>query len=160
MKYLMKYEGYSSKERLDDILDKIKKYGMSSISSSEKDFLDSHSTGNELEVHNRLTKEESVRLFEDDNGYFSFEHNETEDYGDEIHYIGVMYVPNLKFANGDEINGELEGRLIVYDNGQISINFSKTDKDGDDYDIFEFCEGLEYELDDFIEYIIQELKEN
>jgi hypothetical protein len=41
MKHLMRYEGYTSKERVDDILDKISKYGMKSITKLEKDFLDS-----------------------------------------------------------------------------------------------------------------------
>jgi DNA-binding LytR/AlgR family response regulator len=35
----MRYEGYTSRERVDDILDKISKYGMKSLTSLEKEFL-------------------------------------------------------------------------------------------------------------------------
>ena len=35
MKHLMRYEGFSSQERLDEILDKISKYGIDSISNDE-----------------------------------------------------------------------------------------------------------------------------
>ena len=40
MKHLMRYEGYTSMERVDDILDKISKYGIESLSINEKNFLD------------------------------------------------------------------------------------------------------------------------
>ena len=90
MKHLMRYEGYTSMERVDDILDKISKYGIKSLTHLEKDFLDSHKIGNEEELHDKLAKEESETVFEDDRGLFKFEHTETEDYGDEIHYKGTL----------------------------------------------------------------------
>lgn len=160
MKHLMRYEGYSTKERVNDVLDKISKYGISSLSSIEKEFLDAHSSGTELEVHNRITKEESEKVFEDDYGYFKFEHTETEDYGDEIHYIGVLYVPDLEFENGKRLEGRLEGKLVVFNNGQTSPDFYKDDEMGNTYDVFEFSNGLEYELDSFLDYVSYELKEN
>lgn len=161
MKHLMRYEGYSSKERLDDILDKISKYGISSLNSLEKEFLDSHKHGNQEELHGKLAKQESESVFEDDSGYFKFEHYETEDYGDEVHYIGTLYVPDLEFPNGERVEGRLEGRIIVHANGQTSPDFYSISKDpesGDSYDVFEFCNGLEYELDSFIDYVVDELK--
>lgn len=160
MKHLMRYEGYSSKERVDDILDKISKYGMESLSQLEKDFLDSHRIGKEEEFHNKLAKQESENVFEDDMGYFKFEHQETEDYGDEIHYIGILYVPDLNISN-KKIEGRLEGRIVVFNNGQVSPDFysiSKDSSNGEYYDVFEFCNGLEYELDSFLDYVISELK--
>lgn len=161
MKHLMRYEGYTSKERVDDILDKISKYGMSSLTSLEKQFLDSHKSGQEEEYHNKITKEESESVFEDDFGYFKFEHKETENYGDEIHYLGTLYVPDLVWSNGKKIEGILEGRIIVYYNGSVSPDFYSIEKDsksGDHYDVFEFCNGLEYELDSFIDYVVGELE--
>lgn len=160
MKHLMRYEGYTTKERVDDILDKISKYGMSSLSSIEKEFLDAHASGTESEVHDRITKEEAETVFQDDNGYFTFEHTETEDYGDEVHYIGVLYVPDLEFPNGQRLEGRLEGRIVVYDNGQVSPDFYSISKKAnqDKYDLFEFCNGLEYELDSFLDYVVSELK--
>lgn len=160
MKHLMRYEGYTSKERVDDILDKISKYGIKSLTQLEKEFLDSHQSGKEEEIHDKISKEESESVFEDDYGHFKFEHEETEDYGDEIHYIGTLYVPDLVFANGKRIEGILQGRIVVYQNGTNSPDFYSVKKDpmsGDNYDVFEFCNGLEYELDNFIDYIVKEL---
>jgi hypothetical protein len=160
MKHLMRYEGYSTKERVDDILDKISKYGIASITPREREFLDAHALGSEEEVHNLLTKEESEMVFEDDFGYFKFELSEIEDYGDEIHYIGTMYVPDLELPSGKKIEGILSGRIVVYENGTNSPDFYSTHgrKNKDKYDIFEFCNGLEYELDSFIDYVISELE--
>jgi hypothetical protein len=160
MKHLMRYEGYSTKERVDDILDKISKYGISSITPREKEFLDAHASGAEEEVHKILTKEESERVFEDDYGYFKFELDEIEDYGDETHYIGTMYVPDLEFKSGKRIEGRLEGRIVVFSNGETSPDFFSIEgkRNKDKYDIFEFCNGLEYELDSFIDYVVSELE--
>jgi hypothetical protein len=157
----MRYEGYSIQERIDDILDKISKYGMSSLTTLEREFLDSHSKGTEKEIHDKIAKEEQESVFEDDNGYFKFEHRETEDYGDEIHYIGTLYVPDLELLNGGKLEGRLEGKIIVYENGQTSPDFySVARKSNQDvYDVFEFCNGLEYELDSFIDYVVSELEE-
>jgi hypothetical protein len=161
MKHLMRYEGYTTRERADDILDKISKYGISSLSSIEKEFLDAHSSGTESEVHDRISKEESENIFEDDQGYFKFEHIETEDYGEEVHYIGVLYVPDLELTNSRRLEGRLEGRIVVYDNGQVSPDFFSVSRKANEdvYDVFEFCNGLEYELDSFLDYVVSELGE-
>ncbi len=158
----MRYEGYTSRERVDEILDKISKYGISSLTSMEKEFLDSHSTGKEEEFHDKLTKSETETTFEDDNGLFKFEFDSCEEYDDEIHYLGTLYVPDLVFENGKRIEGILGGRIVVYRNGQISPDFYSIQKDkksGENYDVFEFCNGLEYELDSFIDYVVSELEQ-
>ena len=71
-----------------------------------------------------------------------------------------MYVPDLEFPSGKKIEGRLEGRIVVFENGTTSPDFYSVSKrkNQDSYDIFEFCNGLEYELDSFIDYIIGELK--
>ena len=64
--------------------------------------------------------------------------------------------------NGKRIKGRLEGRIIVYENGQVSPDFYSIQKDSrsqDHYDVFEFCNGLEYELDSFMDYVVSELAE-
>jgi hypothetical protein len=162
MKHLMRYEGYTSKERVDEILDKISKYGINSLTSMEKEFLDSHSMGKEEEFHDKLTKSETETTFEDDNGLFKFEFDSCEEYDDEVHYLGTLYVPDLVFENGKRIEGILGGRIVVYRNGQISPDFYSIQKDkksGENYDVFEFCNGLEYELDSFIDYVVSELEQ-
>jgi hypothetical protein len=155
----MKYEGYTTRDRLDDILDKISKYGMSSLTVLEKDFLDSHSIGNENEMHDKISQEEIKTVFEDDMGYFRFEHIETEEYeDDETHYIGILYVPDMEFPDGKRIEGRLEGKITLFKNGDVSPDFYYNIDDNTYYDIFEFCNGLEYELDSFIDYVISEIK--
>ena len=154
MKHLLLYDGYSSTERTDDILDKISKYGVSSLTILEKEFLDSYKEGKQDEIHNKIKFKENEAIFEDDAGYFKFEYKDTEDYGPEVHYTGILYVPDLELNNGKKIEGRLEGRIIVYENGQTVLEFEK-----DKYDVFEFCNGLEYELDSFIDYVIGELYE-
>lgn len=154
----MRYEGYESQERQDDILDKISKYGVDSITALEKEFLDSHSSHREDEIHNKIKYLENDQVFEDDAGYFKFEYQSTEDYGDEIHHIGTLYVPSIEWENGEIAEGILEGKIIVYPNGDTVADFEKVYKNST-YDVFEFCGGIEYELDNFLDYVCEELKE-
>jgi len=58
--------------------------------------------------------------------------------------------------NGKKVVGILEGRIVRFENGTISPDFYSKDE----YDIFEFCNGLEYELDSFIDYVVAEIEEN
>ena len=160
MRHLMRYEGYTSVERTDDILDKISRYGIKSISALEKEFLDAYKAGEQEELHSKLAKSEGENTYEDDNGYFKFEFDSSEDYGDEIHYIGTLYTPELSLGAGKKIEGRLTGRIIVSDNGSTALEFYSVAKDPrtlENYDVFEFCEGLEYELDSFIDYVVIEL---
>lgn len=160
MKHLMRYENYTASERLDDILDKISKYGYDSLSQLEKDFLDSHKTDNEEEIHDKLSKSEMETTFEDDLGYFKFELKEvqkvTSNQGEleEIHIIGTLYVPDLVWPNGKKLEGRLIGKIVKYVNGTTSLEF-----ENDGYDVFEFCNGLEYELDSFTDYVASEIEE-
>lgn len=154
MEQMMNYEGYGHLERMDDILDKISRYGIHSLTLLEKDFLDSHKFGGEIESHNRILKKESETIFEDNIGRFKFEFEFSEYYPNEKHYIGKLYVPDLELPNGKRVEGCLEGRIVRDDTGMV---FPEFDKEG--YDIFEFCDGLEYELDSFIDYVIEEIEE-
>jgi len=163
MKHLMRYEGFSAQERQDEILDKISKYGIASLTKDERDFLDSFSQGTEEETHKKLAYHENEVVFEDDRGYFKFEFQELEDYGDEKHIIGVMYVPDLVWEDGSTVEGRLEGRIVDYGQGRTSPDFYAVVKDPKtgkevQYDIFEFCNGLEYELDSFIDYVVTEIE--
>ena len=155
MNHLMRYEGYSSVERMDDILDKISKYGINSLSKLEKDFLDSYKSGIEKETHKELIKKESEIVFEDDMGNFKFEFENFENHVNEYHYIGKLYVKDLELENGEKIKGCLDGKIIKFENESISPDFYS--KEG--YDIFEFTNGLEYELDSFIDYVISKIDE-
>ena len=119
MKHLMRYEGYTTTQRVDDILDKISKYGIKSLSPLEKEFLDAHKSGGEEAVHKALTKEESENIFEDDAGMFKFEFDSMEDYGDEIHYLGTLTCPDL-VENGKAISGTAE--ICVFNFCDVVLN--------------------------------------
>lgn len=157
MKHLMRYEGYSTAQRVDDILDKISKYGMKSLTPLEKEFLDAHKSGGEEAVHNALTKEESEKVFEDYAGMFKFEFDSIEEYGDEIHYLGVLTCPDL-VENGKTISGRLEGRIVYYPETTFTSPDFGVQINGKDFDVFDFCSGYEYELDSFIDYVVGELE--
>jgi hypothetical protein len=158
MKHLMRYEGYTTSQRVDDILDKISRHGLNSLTPLEKEFLDAHKTGKEEDVHMKLAKEESEKFFEDDAGYFRFEFDSVEDYGDEIHYLGILTCPDITLPGGKKISGRLEGRIVYYaETGMTSPDFG-TQINGKDFDVFDFCEGIEYELDSFIDYVIAEIE--
>lgn len=150
----MRDSGYSSQQRVDDILDKISKYGIDSLRSDELEFLNSHKIGKQEEAHNKMIINDIKMIFEDDGGYFKFEYTYSEQYDDELHHIGIIYVPDI-ITGGKRVEGRLEGRIIVYPNGSVSLEFYSNDDDC--YDIFEFCSGFEYELDTFIDYIVSEL---
>ena len=156
----MRYENYTSTERMDDILDKISKYGIDSLSDLEKEFLDSHKTGKEQELHDKLAKSEVETTFEDDLGKFTFELSEVQKIKnkggelEEIEIIGTLYVPDLEWPDGKKLEGRLTGKIIKYKSGTTSLEFEK-----DQYDVFEFCNGLEYELDSFIDYVVSEIEE-
>lgn len=149
----MRPEDYDVKQRLDDILDKISKYGIDSLTALETEFLDSHMSGRQEEVHDKLNSAEREITFKDDFGNFKFEYKDTLVSEDGIHYVGKLYVPDLK-VKGRMIEGMLEGSIIVCENGQTIPNFKR-----EKYDVFEFCEGLEYELDNFLDYVAQQLNE-
>lgn len=153
----MRYDGYTSSQRTDDILDKISKHGIKSISKLEKIFLDAHKHGEEEIVHILLTKEESERFFEDDSGMFRFEFDSIEDYDDEIHYLGTLTCPDL-VEDGKTISGRLEGRIVYYTQTTFTSPDFAIQIDGKEFEVFDFCEGYEYELDNFIDYVVKELE--
>lgn len=159
MKHLMIYEEFSSQDKTDELLDKISKYGISSLTSHEKEFLDAVSTGDDEEVKSKMKSLETDQIFEDN--YFKFELDDTKYEGDGIYYIGTLYVPDMEFEDGRRIEGDLKGRIILHNDGSYALDFEKTvyEKGREvKYDVFEFCNGLEYELDSFIDYVIQELE--
>ena len=159
MKHLMIYEEFSSQDKTDELLDKISKYGMGSLTKHEMDFLNAVSTGDEEQVKTKLKDLDTDQAFED--GYFKFELDDIK-YGDDgIYYIGTLYVPDLEFEDGRKIEGDLKGQIILSNNGSYALDFEKVSYEKGkqvEYDVFEFCNGLEYELDSFIDYVIQELE--
>ena len=154
----MVHEEYSCQRRVDEILDKISKYGIYSVTNKEKDFLDAYSSGNKEKTLDKLSILDKDIMFE--SSYFKFELEDTTINNHDTTYKGTFYVPDLTLMDGSILEGNIYGELIVYRNGTYILNFDKkvTINNNDFiYEIYEFCEGLEYELDSFIDYIILEL---
>jgi hypothetical protein len=151
-------EDFSSQEKTDELLDKISKYGITSLTNHEKDFLDAVSSGDDEKVQNKMKILSNDTFFEDD--FFKFELDDIKYKKNCIQYIGTLYVPDLEKPYR-AIEGNLKGKITLYNNGSYSLDFYKAvyEKGKEvEYDVFEFCGGLEYELDNFIDYIIQELE--
>jgi len=151
-------EEFSGQEKTDELLDKISKYGIISLTIHEKEFLDAVSLGDEEAVKTKMRILSTDTIFEDD--YFKFEFDDIKYEEDGIEYIGTLYVPDLEKSH-KTIEGNLKGKIILYNTGAYSLDFLKVVNEKGkvvDYDVFEFCSGLEYELDNFIDYIIQELE--
>lgn len=160
MKHLMRYEGFSTQDRVDELLDKIKAKGINSLTDQEREFLDAFSKGQGEELHNKMNFAENEVTYEDDGPFpFKFIYREMEDYGDETYIYGTITVPDIEFEKGKRIDGEIDGKIVVFENGMIAPDFTK-EHDDIYYDIFEFCEGLEYELDNFLQYIVDDIEKN
>ena len=80
--------------------------------------------------------------------------NLTEETGDETRYYGTIFVPDLVWEDGKIVDGEIEGYICKLSNHQLVPYFDKGD-----YNILEFCNGLEYELDNFLEYVVNTLED-
>ncbi len=150
-------EGYTTSQRVDDILDKISKYGVKSLSQLEKEFLDAHKSGREEYFHKILTKKESESVFEDNNGLFKFELESITIKGNKRHYNGIITCPDLKIK-GKTIKGRISGMIVHIPSTGVIIPDFFYESNNDNYDIFDFCEGNEYELDSFIDYVASELE--
>ena len=83
-----------SQDRADEILDKIFKYGLLSLTKHEKEFLDVFSLGEEDVIKSKLRILDLDTFFEDD--YFKFELDDIKYKKDAIQYIGTLYVPDLE----------------------------------------------------------------
>ena len=147
-------------EKINEILDKISRYGIESITSNERSFLDSLSTNDEETINSKLLGFMSDYIIEDE--YFKFELEDIVYSDDCIEYIGTLYVPDLISEDGNIIiEGNLNGKIILENNGDYLLDFFKVVKINEidvEYDVFEFCDGLEYEFDSFVDYLLQELE--
>jgi hypothetical protein len=144
---------YSPEDRLNDILDKILEYGIDSISINETNFLDSYPDGEYEKLHTDMLYSDII--YEDEEGLFKFELETIKTHIDEIHYVGKIYVPDMTIG-GELYKGILTGRIINYKKNNINVpHFYKGD-----YDIFDYCDGIEIELDDFIDSVVDDIKGN
>lgn len=140
-------------KRLDSILDKINSNGIDSLSKIERDFLDAHHEGKEQEIYKNLISDDNERTFYDDDGKFKFILEVTSVYGNNTYHTGILECPDY-IIGYDTIPGRIRGRIVILGNGKTYPEFTH-DESG--LDVWDFCEGLEYELDNFIDYVVSEL---
>lgn len=93
--------------------------------------------------------------FTDDEGRFTFTLEDIEVYDDETHYVGTLECPDHVDGDGKTTLGFLHGSIIVHYDGHIVPEFGN---DNAGLDVWDFCEGLEYEFDSFLDYVVGELK--
>jgi len=152
MKHLKTFEGYHD-SHLDGILDKISKSGISSLSDNDKKFLDAYKDGDD-KIMSEIERIENQRTFISSDKYFTFRLSYSEESPDGIYYYGTLTVPDLVWENGKTIDGEMEGYIWIVDNKQVIPVFDKGE-----YDVLEFCNGLEYELDNFLDYVVSTIED-
>jgi hypothetical protein len=138
-----------SQEYTDQILDKISQHGLDSLTSKEKEFLDSHKDGKEDETFKKIKNEFSDILWRESGDdikiKFIYEDTDKED-GFLTHYG--------KLVLEDDKTYEFDGSITEFDGTFI------TDFENDSINDWMIMEGMEYEYEQFIEYIFGELSDN
>ena len=138
---------------LDEILDKISKFGFSFLTKAEKEFLEAYSK-QDGEKMNKIQSEQVSRKFYSSDFKFAFTLINIERCsGDDVLYHGELLVPDFKSENGKIIKGILNGHIWSLNGHNIPI----FEKEG--YDILDFCDGIEYELDLFLDYVVLTIKD-
>jgi len=141
-------------DRLNRILDKIKSIGLKSLDKKELDFLNSFKTGDEENFNKKFNSDNIHSTYISDDGFFMFNVENVGYVKDELRIAGVIFVPDL-VVKKRVIKGEIKGQIIVFNNTEVGLDFLKGK-----YDIFDFVNGLEYELDRFIDDLIISIKWN
>lgn len=148
----MKFKDYHQ-IKLDEILDKISDSGINSLSKFEIKFLDAFSQDDTIKMIS-LEYESMSKNFKSTDGYFYFSFSHSKDYGDVgKSYFGVITVPSLSTEDDKIIDGTFDG----YIQATLFGNIPFFEKDG--YDILDFCDGLEYEFDNFLDYVVDTLND-
>jgi glutaredoxin-related protein len=134
----------------DEILDKISKSGIKSLSPKELDFLNSVSTGNEDDINDKKRYLNSKTWVDNQ---FEFTMFESKDNGDTIELMGELNLPDIKYDDTFISGKNIKGKFIINkDQHMIIPNFEK-----EEYEHWDFVEGLEYEFDNFIQDILDDI---
>lgn len=100
--------------------------------------------------------DEAEQVFEDENFKFTLE--SIEPVGEETYYWGILECPDYTYGGEEDeqetIPGKFHGRIVGFDNGMVMQDFECPD----DLTIYDICEGLEHELDSFLQYVVDEIK--
>jgi hypothetical protein len=145
------YEKFYNK--IDAILDKILRSGINSINNTDHKFLSAYSKDDAIDME-IIIREENQNSFISNDGKFNFNYTHTTIIDSNIYHHGTIIVPDLLTKDDGLITGELDGYICVFPDKQAIPFFDKND-----HDILEFCNGLEYELDSFIDYIVSTIED-
>jgi hypothetical protein len=145
--------GKLNEDYLDEILDKISKFGFSFLTKAERSFLEAYSKS-DGETMTKICREQISRKFESIDSKFTFTLVDIEKMSEEgILYHGELRVPDLFIGNGKLIQGIMNGYIWSINGNNIPI----FERDG--YDVLEFCDGIEWEFDIFLDYVISTIKD-
>ena len=134
----------TAQQRLDSILEKIS--SCKKLSKKEKNFLESWSRGDEEKINNQMNYESGNEFISDD-GYFKFIPKEYEETEDCTIISGTLILPDPIVK---ELIMFLSGNILIFKRSHIAVDFRLNE-----IEVFEFLEGKEEELDDFISEIIE-----
>ena len=126
----------------DQLLDKISKHGIESLSDKEREFLDSHKSGTQEETLDKIQNEFSDEF----NGIkVTFKYTGSKPLEDGYYaHNGIMVINGV----------ELEGDMAEYHGGFM------TDFEDEEYNDWSLVSGHEYEYEQFLELIFGELDAN
>ena len=150
IKQLVSEISSQTQKKIDDIIDQISSFGEESLSPSQKKFLKSFSSGEEIDVEKPRFRDRMLLKFEKKIPnlpkiiFTLMETFETDD--------GFEYLGDLEF-NGNEYTG-----FFIVDEKNIveSIEFENLETNKD---LFEECEGLEKEIVFYFDEIADKLSE-
>lgn len=143
MPMIQKINQVSVEQRLNSILDKISEG--KKVSDTEFQFLKSWKYGHENDFNHYLNRREN-EIYLSDDGYFKFIFKEIEEIEDCKIITGTITIPDPIV---DEIKISITGNILIFKESHIAVDFRINE-----IDIFEFIEGKEEQLDDFIYEII------
>jgi len=96
-------------------------------------------------------------VIEDEDFGLIFKFEKLQKQGEETYYWGTLYCPDYTYGGEEDeqetIPGEIYGRFVVFDEGPIILDFERPN----DLTAYDFCEGMEHELDNFVEYAVDEI---
>ena len=141
-------------DRLNRILDKVKNTGIKSLEKKELEFLNSFKNIEEDILNKKFNSDKINSTYISDDGFFMFSVENVGYFKDELRIAGIIFVPDLTIKK-KVIKGEIKGQIMVFNNTEVGLDFLKGK-----YDIFDFVNGLEYELDRFIDDLIINIKWN
>lgn len=141
---IQKILNLTAQQRLDSILDKLS--SNKKISKKDQFFLSSWTDGREEEVNSQMNMYSGKEFISDD-GYFKFIPKEYEEIEDCTIISGTIVVPDPELQ---EIKMNLSGNILVFKKSHVALDFRVNE-----IEIFEFLNGKEEQLDDFIAEIIE-----